>query len=156
MNINTGGYHLSDDQLCIMAVYRDPLVQYNLSLSQIEIVEVAFLSIHEPELGKRPLNSFEGWFLEHCMNRQIRPVEALKEFQGSKSFLIRQIATKVLAEKYAIFESDKTDAAIARYTMWTMWATLATALIATITLMVSCSSGGQAKTTKVEGKSVSH
>jgi len=156
MNFNTVDNHLSDEQLAGMAAHQDdPLIKYNLSVHQIELVEFAFSALQEPEPGMLAINSFEGWFLEHCLNRRIRPIEALLEFQGSKSLLIRQIATKALAQRYAIHESDITSAAIARSTMWTTWATWATALIAITALIVSCSSGGQTNTNKAQTESPS-
>ena len=134
----------------------DPVIYLDVTLPQVEGAEFVFSRRPSPEGSARHMVTFDGWLLDHCMNRQVRPIEALKEFQGSKSILIRQIATKALAQRYAIFESDKTNAEVARYTMWTMWASWAAALIATVTLVVYCSSGRQAKTRKPEAESVSH
>ena len=156
MDFTAGNKHLSDDELVGMVIYQDDsLIQHDLSLTQIEIVEVAFSVPQEHVFGKRTINSFEGWFLEHCLNRQIRPMEALLEFKGSKSIVIQQITIKALAQRYAIHESDITAATIARFTMWTMWATWATALIALTALIVSCSSGVQTNTNKSQTESSS-
>ena len=128
----------------------DPVIYLDVTLPQVEGAEFVFSRRPSPEGSARHMVTFDGWLLDHCMNRQVRPIEALKEFQGSKSIVIRQIATKALAQRYAIFESDKTNAEVARYTMWTMRASWAAALIATIALIVSCSSGSQSKTSKVK------
>jgi hypothetical protein len=156
MSFNTGDSHLSDNQLVVMAVEQDdPLVQYSLSLSQIETVEAAFLSLPEPEPGTRYINSFEGWFRDHCMNRDVRPLDSLKEFQNSKSASIRQIATKVLAEKYDIFEPDKLrtdEVAIAKKNMWGTWAAVIVSILAAYYLG-SCTSGKSIGESEVAPKS---
>jgi hypothetical protein len=144
MNMKSGAddNFVSIDQLVLMAVEEaDPLIQHDLGLSQIEVIETAFSRLPEPESGKRHWNTFSAWFLDHCVDRQVRPIDALKEFQESKSALIRQIATKVMADKYAIHEHDKHGADGIIYSKSAMWAAWFAALIALLVYLDSCSSG---------------
>jgi hypothetical protein len=144
MNMKSGADDniVSIDQLVVMAVDQvDPLIQHDLGLSQIEAIEIAFGKLPEPESGKRHWNTFAGWFLDHCMDRQVRPIDALREFQKSESVLIRQIATKVMKDKYAIHEHDELRADGIIYSKSAMWAAWFVALIALLVYLDSCSSG---------------
>lgn len=144
------------DQLVVMAVdHADPLIQHDLVLSQIEAIEIAFGKLPEPESGKRYLNTFAGWFLDHCMDRQVRPIDALREFKKSRSALIRQIATKVMADKYAIHEQDKLDADGIIYSRSAMWAAWFAALVALLAYFDSCSSGKETRENKADPETIS-
>jgi len=148
---------ISNDEIfaCNRVSDGDAVIDFDVTLSQAEATERAYARRTSPGQSRRYLVSFEGWLLEHCMSREIRPIEALKEFQNSKSSLIRQIATKVLADKYAIFESDKINTNVAKHTKMTMWAAWAGAIIALLVYLNSCSSGGHAEESKIVPKAVS-
>ncbi len=143
----------------------DPVIYHDLTLSQAEEVERQFGKRALPGGSSRYLNSFEGWFYEHCMKREIRPVEALEVFLTSKSSSIRAIATKALRERYGVLQSDQLSAelvrltaktveltsrtveinqAMANSTKWIMVATCLSALLSFASICTSCSASKRA------------
>ena len=131
----------------------DPAIYHDVTLSQAEEVEREYAKRAMPGGSSTYLTSFEDWFLEHCMNREVRPVESLEQFSVSESRSIREIAIKALKDRYGILQSDKLNAemvsltrkmvevnqSVANSTKLTFWSTLAAAVIALIALCVSCS-----------------
>lgn len=139
----------------------DPAIYHDIKLSRAEAVERCFAKRMLPGGSSRYLNSFEDWFYEHCMKREIRPVEALEDFLSSKSRSIRAIATKAMRDRYGVLQSDQLSAelvlltgrtveltgktveinhSVANSTKWIMWATCLSALLSAASLFVSCSS----------------
>jgi hypothetical protein len=139
----------------------DPAIYHDIRLSRAEAVERYFAKRMLPGGSNRHLNSFEDWFYEHCMKREIRPVEALEDFLSSKSRSIRAIATKAMKDRYGVLQSDQLSAelvlltgktveltgktveinhSVANSTKWIMWATCLSALLSAASLFVSCSS----------------
>ena len=143
----------------------DPAIYHDIKLSRAEAVERCFGKRMLPGGSSRYLNSFEDWFYEHCMKREIRPVEALEDFLSSKSRSIRAIATKAMKDRYGVLQSDQLSAelvaltgktveltgraveinqSVARSTKWIMLATCASTLLSVASLFVSCSSAKHA------------
>jgi hypothetical protein len=130
----------------------DPVIYHDLTLSQAEAVERQLSKRALPGGSSRYLNSFEDWFFEHCMKRELRPVEALEIFLTSKSSSIRAIAAKAMRDRYGVIQSDKlteklikltekttaSNESIALSTKWIMISTILTMLISLIALLSSC------------------
>jgi hypothetical protein len=154
----------------------DPAIYHDLTLSQAEAVERQFGKRALPGGSSRYLNSFEDWFFEHCMKREIRPVEALEDFLSSKSRSIRAITTKAMRDRYGVLQSDQLSAelvlltgktveltgktveinhSVANSTKWIMWATCLSALLSAASLFVSCSSAKQTDDGKASSSTVS-
>jgi hypothetical protein len=132
----------------IIADGGDPCILIDVPLRRVEEVERYFNGLDKPGSSMRHVTHFEEWFLEHCMKRQIRPVESLEAFRLSSSLGIRAIAIKALEKRYGITESTRMEREMlelnrsicfsTRQTMWAMWitavATIVAALVAVLQL----------------------
>ncbi len=118
----------------------DPCIYVDLPLGRVEEVEKYYLSLAKPGSSMRHMTHFEGWFYEHCMGRQVSPVEALESFRLSASSSVRAIAIKALRDRYGITESERQNQEMAevnksishstRQTMLAMWVTAAATIVA--------------------------
>lgn len=118
----------------------DPCIYIDLPLSRVEEVERYYLSLAKPGSSMRHVTHFEEWFYEHCMGRQISPVDSLEAFRLSSSSSVRAIAVKALRDRYGITESERLSREMAevnkcisrstRQTMLAMWVTTGATIVA--------------------------
>jgi len=130
----------------------DPCIYIDVPLSRVEEVERYFNGLDKPGSSMRHVTHFEDWFFDHCMGRQIRPVESLEAFRLSSSLVIRAIAIKALDKRYGVTEASRMEHEMVelnksicfstRQTMWAMWVTaVATIVAALVAVLQFCRPG---------------